>query len=231
MGPITQRRVWSSLLPALICAAALAGCQSGGLRSPVAIDSPQALVGALQAAGAVVTPVPGEALLSTLDGQLVLVNGERIQVGPADGSHPVEAPQGGELVWTGPGWYAAYRGHDGALIVLLSGLLGDPLRPTPLAADEPYPPVVPLAMRSLARATGHAPQEIEVLAYRAVIWPDACLGIEQPGQVCAEVETPGWLIDASLAGRVYHLHSDESGAAIVWDDRSSTTQPTMGDDE
>jgi len=231
MGNVARRSARSGLLRALICAVLLAGCRPGGSPTPTVIDGPQALVRALQAAGAAVTPVPGEALLPALDGELLLVNGERIQVGPAGESPPVGLQQGGELLWTGPGWYAAYRGRDGALIVLLSGLLGDPLRPTPLADDEPYPPAVPLAMRSLARAMDREPQEIEILAYRAVLWPDACLGIEKPGQACAEVETAGWLIDASLAGRVYHLHSNESGDVVVWDDVLSGTSPAQGDQQ
>ena len=40
------------------------------------------------------------------------------------------------------------------------------------------------------------PAHISILSYTSIMWPDACLGIEQPGQVCAQVLTPGF--EASL---------------------------------
>jgi hypothetical protein len=183
----------------------------------------------LRAAGAVVEPSQEEPIIPSLPGEMLQVDGETIQVGDLQGDLPrARAQLAGSgpdtegtarpLTWMGSGWYAVYDGRDGGLILLLSGLLGDPIRSTPISVEEPFPPAVPGAMRALAKALGREPQEIVVLGYQTVIWPDACLGIPKPGEICAQAETPGWLIQVSLDEKVYALHSDETGGVVAWNE-------------
>ena len=55
-----------------------------------------------------------------------------------------------------------------------------------------------------------APGSVSILSYIAVRWSDACLGIEQPGQVCAQAVTPGFeatLLATSGNGQTEKLYT------------------------
>lgn len=48
--------------------------------------------------------------------------------------------------------------------------------------------------------------DVSVLSYRLVTWPTACLGIEKPGQVCAQALVPGFLVKVGAGDKVYRYH-------------------------
>jgi len=214
-------------LLSLAAALLLFACGTQDVPPTISITTSADLVRVLRAAGAEVENSTAGRVLPSLPGDMLRVDGEPVQIGDlaSDGADiqaqiresagdPVR--QSAPLVWTGPGWYAIYDGRDGGLILLLSGLLGDPLRSTPAPIDEPFPPAVPFAMRTLAEALDREPQEVFVLGYNPVIWPDTCLGLGRPGEACAQVETPGWLIQVSLDASVYNLHSNDTGDMVRW---------------
>lgn len=207
--------------------ALLAACGEQGVPTVNPIRDTSDLLHALRAAGAEVERVQAEPLIPSIAGETWAMDSELIQIGEllqseeATQLQALEAwvasgAQGEPMAWIGSGWYVAYAGYDGGHILLLSGLLGDPLRTTAVTFNEPFPPAVPYALRTFADAYDREPQEVAVLDYQSVIWPDTCLGIKQPGRACKQVETPGWLIRTALDGEVYDLHSDETGAEVIW---------------
>jgi hypothetical protein len=220
----------------LVLLGVLPAC-GGAPASPVrAITSGEELERALRQAGADIEEARGELLIPSVPGKMLRVNGELLQIGDLDPEDDViEAAlqesavptdrRAVPLIWIGSGWFAVYDGQDGGLILLLSGLLGDPLHAAPDAVEEPFPPAVPFAMRALAAAKSRTPQEIRVLSYQPAVWPDACLGLGESGEACAPVETPGWLIQVVLGEKTYDLHSDEAGATIRWSEPGPGTQP------
>jgi hypothetical protein len=107
-----------------------------------------------------------------------------------------------------------YAGLDGGTVLLLSGLLGDPLTAEAPEVDEPYPPAVLAAIGTLAERSGTAPGSIQVARYEAVEWSDSCLGLPQPDEACAEAITPGWLIILRIGTDEHEFHSDELGQAL-----------------
>lgn len=48
--------------------------------------------------------------------------------------------------------------------------------------------------------------DVSVLSYRLVTWPTACLGIEKPGQMCAQSLVPGFLARVAAGDKVYRYH-------------------------
>ncbi|MCZ2110526.1 MAG: hypothetical protein LC118_13325 [Dehalococcoidia bacterium] len=48
--------------------------------------------------------------------------------------------------------------------------------------------------------------DISILSYREVTWPDGCLGIVKPGQVCAQALVDGFMVRAGAGGKVYRYH-------------------------
>lgn len=212
--------------------ALLASCREQGVPTVNPIRDTADLLHALREAGVEVERVQAEPLIPSIAGETWAIDRELIQIGDllqgeeASQLRVLKAwvasgAQGESMAWIGSGWYAAYAGYDGGHILLLSGLLGDPLRATAVTFNEPFPPAVPYALRTFADAYDREPQEVAVLDYQSVIWPDACLGLEQPGRACEQVETPGWLIRTALDGEVYDLHSDETGAEVIWQESDS----------
>ncbi len=49
---------------------------------------------------------------------------------------------------------------------------------------------------------------LQLVSVEAATWPDACLGIPQAGETCAQVATLGFRITLSSAGKTYVYHTD-----------------------
>lgn len=215
------------------CLAACATLAPDQLPPTRAIEGTGDLLRALEAAGAAPSLTQGE-LLAELGG-----SGSVLRVGAAeiqayeyptvreresltgrlsqDGRQLDGRPlpwQGQPYVWATGRLLVAYVGTDGGLILLLSGLLGDPITIPEAGALEPYPPAVPAAMQALAEELGRSPEAITVVAYEQAEWPDACLGLPQPGEQCAQVVTPGWKVVLRMDGVDYELHTDEFGTQV-----------------
>jgi len=55
---------------------------------------------------------------------------------------------------------------------------------------------------------------ITLVSVQPVDWPDACLGIQQPDVMCAQVITPGYKIILEANGQQYEYHTNESGSGV-----------------
>lgn len=87
------------------------------------------------------------------------------------------------------------------------------------------PRVVPAARQFAAEKYGVTADEVKIVKLEPVEWPDACLGAGQPGDICAQVITPGYQIQVEVNGKTYILNSDASGKNI----RIPAPAPTLGE--
>lgn len=85
--------------------------------------------------------------------------------------------------------------------------------PTEVAAELPGD-VETAAKQALSTETGVAVEEVEVVEAEPRDWPDACLGLAEEGEACAQVITPGWKVTLRADGETYVLHTNEDGTAI-----------------
>jgi hypothetical protein len=122
--------------------------------------------------------------------------------------------QGPPNLWATGRLIVVYVGSDGGLILLLSGLLGDPLTAPNTGVDEPYPPAVLAAMQALAEQLGREPSEIRVVSYQEAEWPDGCLGLAAEGESCAQALTPGWQVILAADGVEVELRTDLYGSQV-----------------
>lgn len=97
------------------------------------------------------------------------------------------------------------------------------LAPSPAATPGGAPTSAqaePAAARSLALLAewiAMPARTLRIVVAEAVVWPDACLGIEQPGMVCAQVLTPGFrvLLQDPLGG-AHTVHSASVSGDARW---------------
>ncbi len=82
------------------------------------------------------------------------------------------------------------------------------------APSEVPEPVRSAVFAEVAERAGVSADEIEIMDAEYVEWPDACLGLPDEGEVCAQVITPGWQITVDAAGQTYTVHTNEDGTAI-----------------
>lgn len=114
---------------------------------------------------------------------------------------------------TGP-LLVVYPGDEGSLILLLDGLLGNPLTIPGSESEAPYPPAVTAAIEWLAKARRVPPQSVEVITFEPRQWPDSCLGLPTTDESCDQVETAGWSIVLKLNGTRFRLRADELGEVL-----------------
>jgi hypothetical protein len=76
------------------------------------------------------------------------------------------------------------------------------------APDGLAPETAQAAREAVAAAAGVSPGEVEITAAEQVQWPDACLGLAEPDEMCAQVITPGWRLELRAPDRRYVVHTD-----------------------
>ncbi len=72
-----------------------------------------------------------------------------------------------------------------------------------------------LAQRDLAARLSVPVEEIGVGASEAVDWPDSCLGVPAPNQMCLMVITPGYRISLLHGSTTYVYHTDTTDTVIL----------------
>jgi hypothetical protein len=77
------------------------------------------------------------------------------------------------------------------------------------------PQAVLEAISQVSQELNVSVDEIEVLDFEEVDWPDACLGIPQEDQVCAQVITPGFRVVLEANGQQYEFRSNQDGTLVV----------------
>jgi hypothetical protein len=64
------------------------------------------------------------------------------------------------------------------------------------------------------------PDTIKLVSVEQVDWPDACLGVQKPGVMCAQVITSGYRVVMEAQGNLYEFHTDETGSAVKFQAQS-----------
>jgi hypothetical protein len=86
-------------------------------------------------------------------------------------------------------------------------------------------PLVEQARDQLAEQLGVDPTDIEVEDLAETEFPDASLGVPEPGQMYAQVITPGYTIVLEVGGETYEFHASGDRVVLVPEDRPDAAQP------
>jgi hypothetical protein len=117
-------------------------------------------------------------------------------------------------IWSPGRLIVLYGGEDGGAILLLSGLMGDPVNLETPAQDEPYPPAISAVIQQVAEDRGIDPSRIQVLNYEAVRWEDACLGLPEPGEDCPERFVSGWEVHLRVGAEEVQVRVNSLGSEV-----------------
>ncbi len=111
-----------------------------------------------------------------------------------------------------PGYRVVVEAND-TRYVFHTDESGLQVRAAPMITEEPA--VVTLLRDLVAGQLGISADAVQVISVRAVDWPDACLGVQIPNLVCAQVLTPGYKIVLDVQGRRVTYHTDATGDSIL----------------
>ncbi|NJO77850.1 MAG: hypothetical protein HC827_04525 [Cyanobacteria bacterium RM1_2_2] len=81
---------------------------------------------------------------------------------------------------------------------------------------SPPDEIIEEVKRVLAAKTEISVAEIALKAAIPTEWNNACLGMPNPEEICAQVITPGYRIVLSTATATYTFHTDQTGANLRW---------------
>lgn len=222
-GQRWSRREWSWGLALLV---AMAAC---GPKTADDLSSANALAAMLRQAGATVqaTDEPAPEAFDAQAARVLHVNEGSVYVyeySSVDEAQAIAARimmPGVAMPWEGrvSAWHAGrllviYPGTDGGLLLLLNGLLGDPLTGSPEGPEEPFPPAVAAAISVWAGAQRVDPATVEVVSYTAAEWPNGCLGLPDPGESCAVGSVTGWVVEMRAGDRLGVAHTDHLGQQV-----------------
>lgn len=87
--------------------------------------------------------------------------------------------------------------------------------PNPSGEATPPPQAVLEVMNQLSQELNVSVDQIEVVEFEQVDWPDACLGIPQENQMCAQVVTPGFRVVLEVDGQQYEFRSNQDGTLVL----------------
>jgi hypothetical protein len=76
---------------------------------------------------------------------------------------------------------------------------------------ERYPPQIFKAIRQDLYQRGVTSRKLKVVEASPQTWPDGCLGLAQPGELCTQVLVQGWRFVVSDNGKTWVYRTDEYG--------------------
>jgi len=75
-------------------------------------------------------------------------------------------------------------------------------------------PVVRAALEEVSIELGVPQSQLTVMSIKAMDWSNACLGLAQPQETCAQVVTHGYQIMLASQGKQIEVHTDSTGQSV-----------------
>jgi hypothetical protein len=79
----------------------------------------------------------------------------------------------------------------------------------------PVPPNLwPKIRADLAQRTRRSESQFKLQDATPQTWPDSCLGLPRPEELCAQVLVPGWIVQATDGKTIWTYRSNQNGAVF-----------------
>jgi hypothetical protein len=89
------------------------------------------------------------------------------------------------------------------------------LQSTPVVVNEKMSSAISAAKSALAKQLNVGTGLIQLVSIKEVQWPDGCLGVQQPGIMCAMHVVDGYKIMLSANDQTYETRSNLDGSQTV----------------
>lgn len=114
-----------------------------------------------------------------------------------------------------PGPIGTTRIVQGATAILILGSLLSLLLVQPsLASPGPPNSVIEAARQDLSQKTKISVNRLQIQAAQPQTWPDGCLGLAKPGELCTQALVPGWRIVLTDNQKTWVYRTNSSGANL-----------------
>ncbi|TRV00444.1 MAG: hypothetical protein EWV75_02280 [Microcystis wesenbergii Mw_QC_S_20081001_S30D] len=114
-----------------------------------------------------------------------------------------------------PGPIGTTRIVQGATAILILGSLLSLLLVQPsLASPGPPNSVIEAARQDLSQKTKISVNRLQIQAAQRQTWPDGCLGLAKPGELCTQALVAGWRIILTDNQKTWVYRTDSSGANL-----------------
>jgi len=87
-------------------------------------------------------------------------------------------------------------------------------KPPVIIRDQELSEAARSARRALASRLGIDENTILITSVESRDWPNSCLGLEQPGEFCAQVITSGFQVTMEAQGRIYVYRTNMDGSGV-----------------
>lgn len=75
-------------------------------------------------------------------------------------------------------------------------------------------PIANSVKKDVANRTGIAPGKLKITNYNQETWPNGCLGISEPNQMCTQALVPGWRITVTDGKTTWVYRTNNNGRNI-----------------
>lgn len=80
-----------------------------------------------------------------------------------------------------------------------------------------------------AKRTGIAPGKFKITEYSRETWPNGCLGIAEPDQICTQALVPGWRVVISDGSRTWVYRTNSNGRTVSLENESVSSNTPKSD--
>jgi hypothetical protein len=77
------------------------------------------------------------------------------------------------------------------------------------------PPALQAVLADAASRPGAGPRDVRVERTERREWSDGGLGCPRPGQLYAQVMTPGWVVEVRSGGTTFEYHTDSGNRFVL----------------
>lgn len=81
-------------------------------------------------------------------------------------------------------------------------------------SDRLPPQVANVVRQDLSRRTGIAPGQLRITQSSQETWPNGCLGLAEPDQVCTQALVEGWRVVVSSGGKTWVYRTNATGSVV-----------------
>lgn len=112
-----------------------------------------------------------------------------------------------------------------ALTIILAVILAGCGSPGVVPSPTPPPEPVQDAVSTFSAETGTSMDAISIISFDQTEWPNACLGLAEEGEMCAQVITEGWQIMVNAGGQEYEIRADMQASIVRFQAGGEASNP------